>query len=669
MGGLVGALSTRQPERALVIGLGTGSTAGWLGAVPTMERVDVVELEPAVLRSPQACAPVNHDVSQPESPHPIGDAREVLLATRDRYDVIFSEPSNPYRAGVASLFTREFYRAGASRLAPGGLFLQWLQAYEVDAQTVRTVYATLASVFPEVETWPTRRGDLILMASPSSSSPTRRRCAARRVARSPTAPRWRGSGASTDLEGRPRALRGGAELAARRIAELEGDAIATPTTATCSSSASRARSVAGSTSAQRSSGRPPSRGPRTAPSSAAVTSTGRASRSGAQRRTRSTRRSPAARTRSRRRRGRAWRPFGRTGSASTAAPSAPGALSLASPRRSTSSAPWLVRSPRPRTRRRSRTPSGFAPSSRVKPTSSSRSCASVRRGGPTRRSRSRPRSRGLGFAQYLKEGYMSYLAPIGKGLQIDAGKFVTPAGAEVIETNQNWNYSRSLLFYYAIPYYHFGVRTKYTFNDKWSVSGYAVNGWNNIVNNTGGANGIVSLGWTPNKKVTLTENYLFGPNVNIPAFVATPAVPAVPVSTSWRNLSDTVFAYNPTAKLSLVANFDYGQQSKVGPTNQSEYWTGVAAYVKYAVNPNVAMAARYEYYNDHYGFTTGTAQHLNEITGTIERKIAGHLISRLEYRHDGSNQNFFQRGIPSFVKGQTTVDAGLVFVLEPSDTK
>ena len=74
--------------------------------------------------------------------------------------------------------------------------------------------------------------------------------------------------------------------------------------------------------------------------------------------------------------------------------------------------------------------------------------------------------------QYMKEGYLSYFAPIGKGLQIDVGKFVTPAGVEVIETNQNWNYSRGLLFYYAIPYYHFGVRAKYTFNDKWSITGF-----------------------------------------------------------------------------------------------------------------------------------------------------------------------------------------------------
>ena len=82
--------------------------------------------------------------------------------------------------------------------------------------------------------------------------------------------------------------------------------------------------------------------------------------------------------------------------------------------------------------------------------------------------------------QYLKEGYLSYMAPIGKGLQIDFGKFVTPAGVEVIESNQNWNYTRGLLFYDAIPYYHFGARVKYTFNDKWSVTGFATNGWNNV---------------------------------------------------------------------------------------------------------------------------------------------------------------------------------------------
>jgi hypothetical protein len=96
-----------------------------------------------------------------------GDAREILAVTRERYDVIFSEPSNPYRAGVASLYTRENYEAALDRLTDDGLFLQWVQAYEVDARTVRTIYATIASVFPYVESWQAKEQDLILIGSRS----------------------------------------------------------------------------------------------------------------------------------------------------------------------------------------------------------------------------------------------------------------------------------------------------------------------------------------------------------------------------------------------------------------------------------------------------------------------------------------------------------------------
>ena len=166
MGGLIGAALHRDPRRALVIGLGTGSTAGWLAEVPSIERVDVVELEPAILRVAEASAPVNRNVlANPRVRVTIGDAREYLLTSRDRYDVIFSEPSNPYRAGVSSLFTEEFYRAARGRLTPGGIFLQWLQSYEVDTETVREVYATLGSAFPAVESWFSRYQDLILVAT------------------------------------------------------------------------------------------------------------------------------------------------------------------------------------------------------------------------------------------------------------------------------------------------------------------------------------------------------------------------------------------------------------------------------------------------------------------------------------------------------------------------
>ncbi len=165
MSGLVGAMLHPDPSRALVIGLGTGSTAGWLAALPGMERVDVIELEPAVIRVAEACAQVNRRVLERDNVNLIvGDGREFLLTTDRRYDVIFSEPSNPYRAGISSLFTREFYRAAVERLAEDGLFIQWLQGYEIDASVVRTAYGTLASVFPAVESWRVDALDLLLVA-------------------------------------------------------------------------------------------------------------------------------------------------------------------------------------------------------------------------------------------------------------------------------------------------------------------------------------------------------------------------------------------------------------------------------------------------------------------------------------------------------------------------
>ena len=165
MGGLIGAALRPEAKRALVVGLGTGSTAGWLGAVPGMS-VDVIELEPAVRHVAELCAPVNHDALANPAVHlHVGDAREYLVTTKNTYDLIFSEPSNPYRAGVSSFFTADFYRSSFGRLSSRGIFLQWLQLYEVDGEVIRTALATLGSVFPHVSIWETQVGDTLLVAT------------------------------------------------------------------------------------------------------------------------------------------------------------------------------------------------------------------------------------------------------------------------------------------------------------------------------------------------------------------------------------------------------------------------------------------------------------------------------------------------------------------------
>jgi outer membrane murein-binding lipoprotein Lpp len=255
---------------------------------------------------------------------------------------------------------------------------------------------------------------------------------------------------------------------------------------------------------------------------------------------------------------------------------------------------------------------------------------------------------GVGFDHNVEQAYVSYLAPIGKGLQIDFGKFVTPAGAEVIESAPDWNYSRGVLFGYAIPFYHFGLRAAYTFNPKVTLTGFLVNGWNDIVAvNTGKTYGF-SLALTPNSKVSITQNYLGGPQ--------TPGTNA-----HWRNLSDTVVQLNVTKKLALLENFDYGSGDMIPGVNSVE-WKGIATYAKYAFNGQYSFGVRYEYYDDPNGFTTGTPQHINEYTLTLQRTFAHDLVSRLEFRRDMSNVPFFPRGVAEQTKDQNTLELGLMYV-------
>jgi|1186.fasta_scaffold03034_1 hypothetical protein len=270
---------------------------------------------------------------------------------------------------------------------------------------------------------------------------------------------------------------------------------------------------------------------------------------------------------------------------------------------------------------------------------------------------------GLGFDQYLKEAYFSYLAPVGKGLQVDVGKFVTPAGAEVIETKDNWNYSRGILFSYAIPYYHFGMRAKYAFNDRYSLTGYLTNGWNNVLDNNTGKTYGLTFGWNPNKKFGVAETYMAGAEEN-------------GINKNLRQLSDTVITYSPTGKLSFMVNGDYGRGDRyvIDPVantfSNPVFWTGVGGYVKYSFNSTSSFATRYEYYDDHDGFTTGilAPTHFNEFTMTLERLMAHHIISRFEYRRDMSNQPVFLKGTNP-ITDQNTLTAGLVFTFDSREAK
>jgi spermidine synthase len=164
--GIVGAVLHPSPQNACVVGLGTGTTAGWLADVPGMQRVDVLELEEEIRKVAEFFEPVTRNaMKHPRVNNITGDAREFLLTKGENYDLIVSEPSNPCRAGVANLYTREFYVNASQRLTQDGIFCQWLQGYEVEPDTITTVIATLKQVFPKVEVWSTQTVDMLLICS------------------------------------------------------------------------------------------------------------------------------------------------------------------------------------------------------------------------------------------------------------------------------------------------------------------------------------------------------------------------------------------------------------------------------------------------------------------------------------------------------------------------
>lgn len=278
----------------------------------------------------------------------------------------------------------------------------------------------------------------------------------------------------------------------------------------------------------------------------------------------------------------------------------------------------------------------------------------------------------------LKEAYVDYIAPVGKGLTLTLGKFVTPAGAEVIETNANWNYSRSILFYYAIPYFHFGLSAKYAFNSKVAVTGYVVNGWNNSEEvNTGKTFG-ASLVYTPNAKWSVTENYLAGPQDN--TFYNNTNGGSSGPNNNWRQLEDATIAYTPNAKWAFMVNGDYAYGDKFrippfGVNSPPVSWWGAAGYVKYQWSAKTYFAIRGEYFADPNGFelfggapphTFGSNTHVSEGTATYAYNLTRDLQTRFEFRDDLSNRPIFEKGT-RFVTTQPEVEVGFIYAFSSAN--
>jgi predicted membrane-bound spermidine synthase len=188
MVGMLAPLASPHPRRVFVIGFGSGASAHNATLVQGVEHVDIVEIERAVIRAAPLFNIINGDVLHDPKVRLIeDDARSALQLAKQPYDVIVSEPSNPWIAGVSALYTRDYFEIVKKHLAADGVFGQWVQTYRVPVEVVAVVVANMRAVFPHVEMWYANTSDLILLASNQPIRWDRARVAAHLVPGTPIA--------------------------------------------------------------------------------------------------------------------------------------------------------------------------------------------------------------------------------------------------------------------------------------------------------------------------------------------------------------------------------------------------------------------------------------------------------------------------------------------------
>ncbi|HXI03140.1 MAG TPA: hypothetical protein VNI57_08175, partial [Candidatus Saccharimonadales bacterium] len=164
--GHVPMLYARTTSDVVVVGYATGMTVG-AASLHHVRSLTAVEIEKAVIEASKLFTPYNNDpLSNPKVKIVIGDGRNFLQVTPDKYDVIISEPPNPWMTIAANLFTREYFQMGKDHLKPGGIFCGWVQLYGLPPNLVRAVLRTFGEVFPHISVYmPIPYADLVLLGS------------------------------------------------------------------------------------------------------------------------------------------------------------------------------------------------------------------------------------------------------------------------------------------------------------------------------------------------------------------------------------------------------------------------------------------------------------------------------------------------------------------------
>lgn len=267
-----------------------------------------------------------------------------------------------------------------------------------------------------------------------------------------------------------------------------------------------------------------------------------------------------------------------------------------------------------------------------------------------------PLSAGLGSGTdelEIQEAYVNYLAPLGNGLDLKVGKMATLVGAEVIESKDNWNISRSYLFGFAQPATHTGARASYVWNDMVSTAVEVNNGWDVVDDNNRAKSVGFNVGVTPAEGVWIGTTYIAGAEQGTD-------------SSQKRQLVDLVASWQATDALALKLNYDWATEEGGGSSSTDDaVWQGLAGYARYQLTEKAAVSLRGEFLNDADGvrtlFTSGINGVVDDnirvygLTLTGEYKLTSNLLARLEYRHDAANASVFAEDDAGLESTQDTV--------------
>jgi hypothetical protein len=274
------------------------------------------------------------------------------------------------------------------------------------------------------------------------------------------------------------------------------------------------------------------------------------------------------------------------------------------------------------------------------------------------------------------QAYGTYLVPVGKGLNVDFGKWGSALGIEGNYTKDQMQYSRSYWFDF-LPFYHMGVRANLPLNDRFSLNYWIVNGTNQVEATNGFKDELFGFTAKPVTSVTWTMNYYLGqehpdraPSANCGPLPVQPGLcftAIQPAPDGRTHIFDSYVTWKATSKLTLAAEGDYfiqrlWKESSAGRSSAPSHVDGGAAYLQYQLSPKFALSTRAEYMSDRAGLFSGVRQALKENTITFDHKLGDGFLMRYEWRRDFSNQPSFLTDKQGVLKSdQNTATVGLIW--------